>query len=322
MQNQKISIVFLSTILILGSSLTPAFAGAGIVVNSESDANVLADLLIGSGINRVGDATLIGANVDCLPAGTFTNGDSAGIGIDSGIVLTSGLATNVDQLNSGDGIGFDCGNPGDAMLDGLIPGFDTFDAAILEFDFQFEDGTVGGDLFFNYVFGSEEYNEYVDSDYNDVFAFFIEGQNIAIIPGSGGIPVAINNVNCEDPFNPPSGDFCNLFNNNDLSDGGPFFDFEYDGFTDVFTAQLSGLGPGTHTMQIKIADAGDGILDSGVFLEAGTFSNAPPTSALVAGEIIPIQTTALLIAGITSNLTLIGPIVVSAAIGVYLIRKR
>ncbi|OOP55722.1 MAG: hypothetical protein AYP45_13160 [Candidatus Brocadia carolinensis] len=47
---------------------------------------------------------------------------------------------------------------------------------------------------FQYVFASEEYNEFVGAGFNDVFGFFVDGVNIALIP-STTMPVAIDNVN-------------------------------------------------------------------------------------------------------------------------------
>src|SRR6185436_9045314 len=95
--------------------------------------------------------------------------------------------------------------PGDPSLDALVPGYETFDATILEFDFVCDNPTA---ISFQYVFGSEEYNEWVGSPFNDVFGFFLNGVNIATVPticSSGGIPVAINNVNCQYPYAPPAG---------------------------------------------------------------------------------------------------------------------
>ncbi len=54
---------------------------------------------------------------------------------------------------------------------------------------------TGNQVRFSYVFASEEYNEYVGSEYNDLFAFFVGGTNYAVLPGTS-TPVAINNVNC------------------------------------------------------------------------------------------------------------------------------
>src|SRR5690606_24494876 len=124
------------------------------------------------------------------------------------------------------------------------------------FDFE----TTTGDLFFSYVFASEEYNEYVNTSVNDVFAFFVDGVNIALIPGTS-TPVSINTVNCGfstdgalPGLNPSN---CDQFVNNDLQNGGPFFNIEYDGFTKVLVASALGLSAGTHHIKLAIADADD-----------------------------------------------------------------
>ncbi len=83
-------------------------------------------------------------------------------------------------------------------------GHATNDAAVLEFDFVPTQGTAS----FRYVFASDEYLEFVDQ-FNDVFAFYVDGVNIALIPGTN-TPVAINTVNPGDNasffVNNPSGD--------------------------------------------------------------------------------------------------------------------
>jgi hypothetical protein len=137
-----------------------------------------------------------------------------------------------------------------------ISGHPTFDAASLEFDFT----TKGGNLFFNYVFASEEYNEFVGSPFNDVFAFFLDGNNIALV---GGTPVGINTINL--------GSNSAFYRNN--SPGS--IDSQYDGFTTMLTAKALGLGAGTHHIKLAIADASDSILDSAVFIQGNTFSDTP-----------------------------------------------
>jgi hypothetical protein len=228
----------------------------------------LANTILGSGITVVGIPTYTGANV---ASGTFTGGLSAGIGFDKGIILTSGDASGAPGPNNNDSFTKENGLPGNSQLNALIPGFATQDATLLSFKFK----TTGGDLFFNYVFASEEYNEYTNSAYNDVFGFFLGGNNIALIPGTT-TPVSINNVNGGNPFGTDATNPA-LFNNNDLQDGGPSFNIQYDGFTNIFTAQALGLGEGEYEILLAIADAGDQRLDSAVFIQAGTFSDTPTT---------------------------------------------
>lgn len=229
-------------------------------VTPTGDASVLANTILGSGISISNISYTGGANA----SGTFSNGLSSGLGIDAGIVLTSGSASNAAGPNTADNTTTDNGLSGDSALNSLIPGYSTYDATILEFDFE----SAGGNLFFNYVFASEEYNEWVGSAYNDVFGFFLDGVNVALIPGTS-TPVAINNVN--------SGSNSAYYNNNDYGDfgGAPPYNLEYDGFTTLLTASVLGLEAGLHTMKLAIADAGDYILDSAVFIQAGSFSDVP-----------------------------------------------
>lgn len=255
-------------------------ASAGLIITPTNDATLLSNTILGSGITLTTPAPIyIGA---AGASGTFSGGVSAGIGIESGIILTTGSAASAVGPNVSDGTTTINNLPGDALLDALIPGYTTYDRTLLDLHFTSDTG----DLYFKYVFASEEYNEFVKSSYNDVFGFFLDGIDIALLPD--GDPVAINHVNCDNPYDPTTSwsatYHCNLYNNNDPSDVIPTFDIEYDGFTDVFTASFKGLSAGTHHLHLAIADAGDFVLDSAVFIQAGSLSSVPePTSLALLG---------------------------------------
>jgi hypothetical protein len=258
----------------LGAGAVALFAGQAHALTIDStttDANTLINEILGSGITVIaGSENYIGA---ADQSGIFSDGLSSGLDFDSGIIMTSGDANLAPGPNTSDGAGASLGTAGDADLNALIPQ-STNDAAVLEFEFQFGDGSTGGDLFFEFLFASDEYNEFVNSSFNDVFALFVDGVNVALAPD--GQAVSINNVNCGNPF-VGAGPNCASFNNNDPTNGVPTpFDIEYDGFTNAFTAEALGLGAGTHTMKFAIADAGDTILDSAVFIKTGSFSPEPP----------------------------------------------
>ena len=119
--------------------------------------------------------------------------------------------------------------------------------------------------------------------FNDIFAFFYreKGTNsayedIALIPLSV-IPVSINTINhiTNSAF----------FTSNaflDFYPSVPPFLIEYDGFTTVMKATTPSLFAGTHHIKIAIADAGDGNIDSAVFIEAGSLAVAPePISSIL-----------------------------------------
>lgn len=230
------------------------------------------DVLLGSGIS-VSNVTFTGSGT---MRGTFTG--TSNLGIEEGIILATGdisvaIGPNDEMSASGGG-----GVAGDAMLT-TLGGNTTYDAAVLEFDFIPSSDTVR----FFYVFGSEEYPEYVCSDFNDVFAFFLSGpnpaggsyvnKNIAQIPGTT-IPVAINSINpgVAGTMGTPGGcislAYSSLYNNN--TSGATI---QYDGFTDVLEASANVIACETYHIKIAIADVMDGNYDSGVFLKAKSFSS-------------------------------------------------
>jgi hypothetical protein len=220
-------------------------------------------------------------------AGTFVGGLGV-VGFDQGIILSSGDINTLAGPNVGDATSTDNMVPGDLDLDALIPGYTTFDAVILEFDFTC---ATAQDVLFQYVFGSEEYNEYVDTPYNDVFGFFLNGVNIAVAPlgcSGAGSPVSINNLNCGNPY-VGVGPNCDCFRNNDLTDGGGSINTELDGLTQVFYASGT-IQPGTNHIKIALADAGDAVLDSDVMIRCQSFTcgSAPVTGAccLTSGQCV------------------------------------
>ncbi|MDJ0899227.1 MAG: choice-of-anchor L domain-containing protein [Xenococcus sp. MO_188.B8] len=201
--------------------------------------------------------------------------DMVGIGIDSGIILSTGEISDASGPNVEDNTGQALFTPGDSDLnmildpessdrDELADG-DTNDAIFLEFDFVPENE----EFTFEYVFASDEYNEFANSGFNDIFAFLLDGENIALIPSTTE-PVSINNINAQENTK--------FFRNNDPSDVAEenLLDIEFDGLTTVLEAR-GFVTPGkTHHLKLVIADVSDSIYDSAVFLKAGSLST-PPT---------------------------------------------
>lgn len=243
--------------------LAPFTSYSQLSVNSGVSAQKLASTIVGKG------AVVSNATLSC-PSGayaTFT-ANNTNLGMNSGILLTSGSVSDAIGPNNSGNAGKDNNGNGDNDLKNIIGG-QTFDACILEFDIVPACDT----LKINYVFASEEYNEYVCANVNDVFAFFISGpgitgtQNIAVVPGTT-TAVAINSVN-----NGSVGSYGNNSNCTSLSNSAYFIDnkngatIEYDGFTVPMVAKSAVQSCQTYHMKIAIADAGDGIYDSGVFLD-------------------------------------------------------
>lgn len=190
------------------------------------------------------------------------------IGINTSILLSSGAANIILGPNDSSTAGADNNLEGDPDLDALIPGFETFDACVLEFDFV----PVGNTVTFNYVFASEEYNEFVDSPFNDVFGFFVNGVNYALIPGTP-TTVAINNVNNGNAAvgEAATGPCTNCGFYIDNSGTSNSRNTQMDGLTTVLTFTAPVAAGQTNHIRLAVADAGDHILDSVVFIEAGSF---------------------------------------------------
>jgi len=243
------------------------------LTNSKLTAQALVNAIVGQGV-VTSNVTYTGAP---LSAGTFSSSSSI-VGFNNGIVLSSGSVRNLAGPNCIPNMTVDHSLPGDSDLDTLAgQGNKTADASVLEFDFV-PNGSV---LTFQYVFSSEEYNEFVSSPFNDTFGFFVNGQNVALIPGTA-TPVAINNVNAGQSNRgvaPPGAPNSKFFINNDFDSPNAPVDTEMDGLTVVMTAQAQ-VNPGkTNHIKLAIADASDGILDSNVFIQGGSFTSQQVTIA-------------------------------------------
>ncbi|MBC8123836.1 MAG: choice-of-anchor L domain-containing protein [Gemmatimonadaceae bacterium] len=224
-------------------------------ITTTSDATVLSNALVApdSGITVVNSSYIGAANA----SGLFTAGGN--IGIDSGVLLTSGSAVGAIGPNNSGSFTVANNTAGDAALSALAGG-PTFDASSLLLDFTTNTGSIS----FSFVFASEEYQEFVGSAFNDVFAFFVNDQNIALIPGTT-TPIAINTVNQ------------NLNTQFYRSNLNSSINTQYDGLTTVLTVGLSGLSTTqVNSLRFAIADTADLILDSGVFIQ-GNVTSLPPT---------------------------------------------
>ncbi|MBE51249.1 MAG: hypothetical protein CMP51_06125 [Flavobacteriales bacterium] len=240
-------------------------------------------ILSTGGVDSIGNT-----GVDTLPWWNYIF-DSLGNIIDStpvieGTFLSSSFGGNGDQdlLTIANSV------PG--LINQTFSVSSTQDAVILEFDFVPSSDTVK----FNYVFASEEYLDFVNSSYNDVFAFLISGpgisgpyasppgfpggaKNIAIVPSSNPtLPITISTVN--DTIN------SQYYNHDTLGLASAF-----NGYTDVFTAKSAVIPCNVYHIKLAIADGTDDSYDSGVFFEAGSFDATEPGALNVSSITTDIQ---------------------------------
>jgi len=236
-------------------------------VNSNLTPEQMVNILIGQGVT-ISDITYTGVGV---ASGSF--GGASNIGLNYGILLTSGSVNVTVGPNNSGNAGYNNGAAGDPDLQ-AFSGVTSYDACVLEFDFIPQSSVVE----FSYVFASEEYHEYANSSWNDAFGFFISGpgingpysnnsKNIALIPfTSPPIPVTINTVNNGTSNTGPC-ENCEYFVHNNQQS------IQYDAWTTVLTAFAVVTPCERYHIKLAIGDGGDHIYDSGVFLEANSFSS-------------------------------------------------
>ena len=236
-------------------------------LNGWTADSLVRNILLDNGVT-ISNAKFNGSNrvIDCNSIGIFETGSiSTNLGIRSGLILASGGISVAVGPNYDDGysVPTNCASYYDNDL-ASIASDDPFDVAVLEFDFVPWDNMLS----FSFVFGSEEYMEYVGLGYNDVFGFFVDGinpaggyydhQNMALIPGTTEV-VSIDNVN--------------LYHNSAYyidNAGGP--SIQFDGFTTVIEVRFDVIPMSNYHIKMAICDVGDDMFDSGVFLEAHSFT--------------------------------------------------
>ncbi|MGE0756179.1 MAG: DVUA0089 family protein, partial [Pirellulaceae bacterium] len=241
------------------------------VTETTTDANQLRDTILGpqasTGLAPLGNARFVGSDSS---AGMFAGGTSL-LGLKEGIVLSTGdvrFANGPNQSTKSTG---HASGATDADLNAALA-VSSRDTTSLEFDFTFANG-VGGDLFLNFVFASEEYQESIATAFRDAIAILLdEGAdgtnlvNLALTPAA--TPVSINSIN-------PSVNPTLYRDNSPGSNAASTGQFGYDGFTTRLVATATGLGAGPHRIKIVVGDTGDNAGDSAIFVEASSMATSP-----------------------------------------------
>ena len=253
------------------------------------------DVLLGEGISAF-NITFTG---DSIQLAKMTD-DSGTFSVEEGLVLSCGDPNRLsdcqpDANPTGLGAGFadpdllDVANSVPPLIGQGFTVSSVEDGCVLEFDFE----ATGDIISFNYVFGSDEYLDFVNSSFNDIFAFFLSGPgitgpyasppafpdgaiNIAQVPGSDPVlPITISSVN-------------NLTNSQYYIDNQNQDGICINGYTTTFTASAAVECAEIYHIKLAIADGSDDYLESIVVLEAGSFES--PALALDA-QVEPLSDT-------------------------------
>ncbi|MGF1564465.1 MAG: choice-of-anchor L domain-containing protein [Flavobacteriales bacterium] len=280
--------LFIASVLLLATGHAISQVQVNSTLTPEQYVN---DILLGNGIEAF-NVQLTGSAVQI---GHMTGGGPTPAPIAEGLILSSAQATNVSCATDVD-VPFGQGVSGDASLLSVANSVPPLinqnfnvsavnDICAIEFDFV----ASGDSIKFNYFFGSDEYLTWVNTSFNDVFAFFLSGPgitgpysapagypggavNIAILPETNPpLPITISSVN-------------NVLNNQFYINNQGNTQFCQNGLTTLLTAEAGGLLCGeTYHIKLAIADGSDSNLESIVVIEAGSFSS----NSLAIGTIIP-----------------------------------
>jgi len=276
-RNLLFYIAFLS---LTNSALAQMTVSTGVLTPAQYVNN-----LVGPGIS-VSNVTYTGNNAQI---GSF--GGTSNIGFTGGVVLSSGASTelvgtaatasagqvNVSALsNTMNPTVNDMLTIANANLQSLGIGsaFSATDGAILEFDFV----PISNVVSFNFVFASDEYLTYVNTQFNDIFGFFVAGPgitgpysapagfpngstNLALVPGSTN-PITISTIHP------------NLNAQYYVSNAGGMT-HTMNGFTIPIPITFDVICGETYHFKFAVADVADNYLSTAVFLENDSFTSPP-----------------------------------------------
>ena len=261
LMNTTLSRLFISCALVLGMAGT---SHAISITAGGTAASLAGTVTSGSTGIVVTGSSLSGHTTGGTSFGTYTNA-SGTYGIGPGIVLSSGdVADYSDGPNTSPSNTTSYGVAATAAQELLldpITGGSLNHNDVTQLDITFDMLPGFDTAFFNVVFGSDEFDEFVGSSFIDAFGLYLNGTNIA---STAGFPINIDHPDMTflggtelDGILVPDGGIPITFSGGVLSTG--------------------------NTLTIILADSGDSSLDSTVYVSAlgGTPPPAIPEPATV-----------------------------------------
>ncbi|MBA4153988.1 T9SS type B sorting domain-containing protein [Flavobacterium sp.] len=239
--------------------------------DNQTAQELIENVLINSSCANVSNITVSGW--------AFTNGNSYGyfnrgtstFPFQDGVIIATGRALSAIGPNSSLLSEGPTNWPGDIDLQEAINETNTINATVIEFDFL----PFANKVSFDYIFSSEQYLSNPNSNqcsYSDGFAFLLKEvgsqdqyTNLAVVPGTA-IPVKVPTVRGAGTICPPANEaYFDAFN-------GIEHPTNYNGQTKILKAE-SLVTPGVlYHIKLVIADQGNNLYDSAIFLGGGSFT--------------------------------------------------
>lgn len=236
--------------------------------------SLVRNVFLGQGIDIMNVMFNGNDTISCNGIGTFSTNGQTNLGLTSGLVLS---ASSLEYLNTTGSNSFysSCSDYSDNALTNISSYL--HNVALLEFDLIPHSDSIS----FNYIFASEEYYGYECTPYNDLVAFLLDGPNpqgglytnynIALVPGTN-VPVSVSTINGGVSYGnstPCITSNSQYFVNNQAQSHLKHLD----GFTTVLKACAKVIPCQTYHIKLAVANIGDMVLPSCVFMESNSLSS-------------------------------------------------
>ena len=232
---------------------------------------LIEDVLIDSPCANVSNFSVSGWTFDNgnRSYGYFTDGGS-NFPFENGVIISTGRAISAIGPNASLQSEGPAAWTGDNDLEAAINESSSINATVLEFDFL----PLANKVSFEYIFSSEQYLSNPNPNqcnFSDGFVFLLKEvdsqdqyENLAVVPGTS-IPVKITTVRGSGTTCPPANEnFFDAFN-------GTNHPTNFNGQTKILEASAN-VTPGVlYHMKLVVADQGNQLYDSAIFLGGGSF---------------------------------------------------
>lgn len=271
-----------------------------IQVNDTYTDQQIVDALVSGGCAQVSNISINGwSGSSGRPSHGYFTANGSGFPFQNGIILSTGFAASAPGPNNSLLSEGPTGWGGDADLEAALGISGSINATVLEFDFVPYTSSIS----FDYIFASEQYLTSINSpnqcNYTDGFAFLLKEagsanpyQNLAVVPGTN-IPVRVNTVRGAGVCPAANEQYFQGFNPTNSP-------INFNGQTVILKAEAN-VTPGTaYHIKLVVADQGNNLYDSAIFLGGGSFSSVTNLgadrliatgTALCQGQTLPLDAT-------------------------------
>lgn len=253
------------------SCYTVILAAQTITVDTNYNAQQLAqDILVNNPCLTISNASITTTTADTFQTTGFFTANPVNFPFTQGIILSTGNANSAVGPNSSLLSEGSTAWPGDNDLEAALNVGNSINATVLEFDFV----SLSAAISFRYLLASEQYLTNPSANqcnFTDGFAFLLKRnnsnepyQNLAVVPGTD-IPVRVNTVRGSGTVCPPANEqYFQGYNGSDSATN-------FNGQTVPLTAKANVIPGESYHIKLVIADQGNNLYDSAIFLEAGSF---------------------------------------------------